>query len=248
MEWVELILSFIEKQTGHMVTLGVGCAWAVVAALLFYTQRDAIAKLIESISEASLKIGNNEAKIGTRKLEELTKAVDVAEAVAVEKVPEQLPAPAAPDVSEDREEEPAAAPQEAPGGLIEPTRGEKLVLQARKRLKFRDSDAYSTPAVTIERAWQEVRASVYKLLGIDRTAKNWFDLDGLPDEQLISKLKADPRVDIALLKAIVELKMIRNDAITTIGWQPTQNEGRWYLENAQRVVGLIGMAASKMRA
>jgi hypothetical protein len=241
-------LEFTEKVVGHIVVLLTAYAWPIVGALIVLSQKAALQKLIEGISELSLKIGNSEAKIGTRKIEGLTKTVDVAEAIVTETVPDVLPElpPSAPPQKRVKDK-PEEAPQEGPGVLIEPTNGENLVLQARKRLKFRDSARSSTPSVVIERAWQEVRNSVYKLLGIDKTATDWFDLDGWPDDQLIAKLKSDPRVDTSLMKAVVELKMIRNDATTRVGWQPTTNDARSYQENAQRVVGLVEIAGAQKK-
>jgi len=234
MDW----LTFWDHIVGHLV-------WPSVVVVGLLSQHRAVGGLIKSISEFKLKVGNNEASVGTRALEDVTKTIDVAAKVVAEKVPDEMPALRPSEPPQKRvKDEPA---EDAPGRLIEPPAGEKLVLQARKRLRFRDAAAHSTPAVVIERAWQEVRTVVYAFLGINRTANDWFDLDGLPDEQLIAKLKADPRVDAELLKAIVELKMIRNDAVTTIGWQPTTNEGRWYSDNAERVIELLVLAGAKKK-
>ena len=73
------------------------------------------------------------------------------------------------------------------------------------------------PPVVIHNARMEVRGALYKLLGLEKTAMDWWSLDGMPDEQLIGRAKKEGKLKGSLLKAVVELMMIHNDAVNTIG-------------------------------
>lgn len=225
-------LTFWDHFTGHVVALLTAYAWPIVVFVVVLSQHKAFSGLIKAIESLKFKWGDKEASVAMRSL---AGAVDDAEASADKPAANVVSAAApAPQVEDAK---PADPVPDAP-------RTTKTF--SGRRLKFRDA-AWEAPAVAIERSWQQVRIAVYKLLGIDKTATSWFELDGVPDEQLIAKLKADPRVDAALLRAIVELKMIRNDATTTIGWQPTTSEGHSYRESALRVVELVDQVATKKK-
>lgn len=212
-------------------------AWPVVVLVGVLSQHKAIAGLIKSIAEFKLKWGDKEASVGTRRIDHLSESVIEAAAAPKQNETRQVPPGHASEADASRDEH----------QLIAPATSAPFKLQARKRLMLSEA-AHEAPAVVIERAWRDVRSAAYKLLGIDESAKTWWELDGLPDDQLIAELKADSRMDAKLFKAVLELEMIRNDAVTTLGWQPTPQDGQRYLESARWVVELIEAAAATKRA
>jgi len=241
MDW----LTFIDHETQHLV-------WPLVVVFGLLSQHRAVGGLIKGIENLKLKWGDKEASVAMRSL---SHTVDVAEAIAVETVPDEMPAlpPAepplkrVPDPIDDAEVEPLVLEDKPPKELRLPLspRAERLKKRAADIYRERQELGYVAPKVVIERAWVEVRDAVFSMLGLSTPSRRYFDMDSLPDEELITELKADPRVDSALLRAIVELKMVRNDATTTIGWQPTRNEAGEYKLNAQRVIELVEAAATK---
>lgn len=254
MEWAELILSFIEKQTGHLVTLIAAFAWPLVVVVFLVQQKAKIGALIDRVKKVSA------GKEGVT-VDIADQLGEVKESVAVAKEEVEKQKPTVEDVK----------PEAADKGvrrMIEEVDTEAAAQGQPKRYRFRDAamplpgtpmfsmkdyeddqrnwlrmmEVYkNAPPVVIHHAWQEVRGMLYKVLGLEKTATDWWSLDGIPDEQLVGRAHRAGKLTGSLYKAVVELMMIHNDAMSTIGWQPNQVQVLEYVQNAGEVVTLLSM-------
>ncbi len=219
-------LEFTEKLIGHVVALLVGYAWPVVVVVFLVHQREALSKLIDRIK--TFKAGKDGVSVDIG-----DKLLDVKENVAEAKT--ELPAV-------------VGVVQAAQAPNVAEAHGEVRELEApefvHKDLKRRNwlhmADIYkNAPPVVIHNAWMEVRGALYKVLGLEKTAVDWWSLDGMPDEQLVGRVKRQGKLGESLLKAVTELMVIHGDAVSTIGWQPNQAQVFDYVQSAGEVVDII---------
>ncbi len=254
MEWAELILSFIEKQTGHLVTLIAAFAWPLVVVVFLVQQKAKIGALIDRVKKVSASKEGVTVDIADQ-LGEVKENV----AVAKEEVEKQKPTvedvkPEATDkgvrrMIEEVDTEAAAQGQPKPYRFRDaamPLPGTPMFsmkdYEDDQRNWLRMMEVYkNAPPVVIHHAWQEVRGMLYKVLGLEKTATDWWSLDGIPDEQLVGRAHRAGKLTGSLYKAVVELMMIHNDAMSTIGWQPNQVQVLEYVQNAGEVVTLLSM-------
>jgi len=222
-------LEFTEKLIGHVVTLAVGYAWPAVVVVFLVQQREKLGALIDRVK--TFKAGKDGVSVDIG-----DKLLDVKENVAEAKT--ELPA-----VVGIAHVQLGPVVVDARGEVRDPEPGEAPQL-AHKDIKphnwLRMAEIYkNAPPVVIHNAWMEVRGALYKLLGLEKTAMDWWSLDGMPDEQLVGRAKREEKLRGSLLKAVTELMVIHNDAVSTIGWQPNQAQVFDYVKSAGDVVDII---------
>jgi hypothetical protein len=221
MEWVELLLSFTEKQTGHFVTLLAAYAWPIVVIVLFVQQRMQIGKLIDRVK--TFKAGKDGVSFdASEKLESAKDNLAKAETEVIELVPEVKSESFA--VSEDRAQEDVN---------LERVAHDELQEQQRQRLY---NVFNGPPQMVVFNAWLRVRAALYELLGLKRDENDWY---GIPDVELLAMANEQKKITPSLFTALYELFQLRQQSQATLGWNPNQAQLYDYVQRADEAVFVI---------
>lgn len=215
MTWLE----FTEKVIGHIVTVIVAFAWPAAVAVLFVTQRTAIAALIDRVKKLSVGKDGVQVEAADKQLERV--AANVVEY-------ESAPKP----ILEQRRSE-HDVPSTDVQALVESARllNQHLEAYAAGAVLFT-----TKPDALILQTWKLVEDQLYRLANQEEPPPFHYDTGN----ELLLRVSKENLLDRKLLEAIAGLSNIYNETITGImGWSPTQQQAEEFVANAAEVLKLM---------